>query len=71
MIVEDFTSLRRGFVVPLEGRIDVCPRCGRNGIEEHPQCGDPYFLHVQASDLLSDGMRTELLDRCQLKPKVN
>jgi hypothetical protein len=67
MIVEDFTSLQRGLVVPLEGKIEVCPRCGRNGIEEHPQCGDPYFLHVQASALLSDGMRTEPIDRCDLK----
>ncbi len=66
MIVEDFTSLQCGFFVPLEGRVDVCPRCGRNGIEEHPQCGDPYFLHVQRSEMLSDGMRVEPLDRCAL-----
>ena len=67
MIVEDFTSLQRGFEVPLEGRVEVCPRCGRNGIEEHPQCGDPYFLHIQASSLLSDGMICEPIDRCDLK----
>ena len=51
--VEDFTSLQRGFEVPLEGRIETCPRCGRNGIEERPECAAPYFLHVQATDACS------------------
>jgi hypothetical protein len=64
--VEDFTLLRRGFEVPLEGRVETCPRCGRNGIEERPECGVPYFLHVQASDVLGDGMRVEPLDSCAL-----
>ena len=68
MIVEDFTSLQPGFIVPAEGRVEVCPRCGRNGIEEHPQCGDPYFLHIQASSVLSDGMICEPIDRCELRP---
>jgi hypothetical protein len=65
--VEDFTSLPSGFEVPLEGRVQTCPRCGRNGIEEHPECGDPYFLHRQTTDLQSDGMLTEPLDCCSLK----
>jgi len=64
--VEDFTSLRCGFEVPLEGRIGTCPRCGRNGIEERPECAAPYFLHVQATVVLGDGMRVEPLDSCAL-----
>jgi hypothetical protein len=64
--VEDFTSLPQGFEVPLEGRIETCPRCGRNGIEEHPKCGDPYFLHLLASDVQGDGMLTMPLDSCPL-----
>lgn len=64
--VEDFTSLARGVMVPLEGRVDACPRCGRNGIEERPECAAPYFLHVQATDVLGDGMRVEPLDSCLL-----
>ena len=67
MIVEDFTSLQRGFEVPQEGRVEVCPRCGRNGIEEHPLCGSPYFLHVLGSSLLSDGMICEPIDRCEIR----
>ena len=65
--VEDFTLLRRGFEVPLEGRVETCPRCGRNGIEERPECGFPYFLHVQASEVQGDGMRVEPLDACPLR----
>ncbi len=64
--VEDFTSLPNGFVVPQEGRVDVCPRCGRNGVEEHPACGGPFFLHRQAIDVRGDGMLVEPLDRCAL-----
>jgi len=64
--VEDFTSLKRGFEVPLEGRIETCPRCGRNGIEERPECANPYFLHVQATDVQADGMLIEPLDSCPL-----
>lgn len=65
-MVEDFTAAPRGMIVPLEGRVDLCPRCGRNGIEEHPECGAPYFLHVQTSDVFGDGMRVEPLDCCEL-----
>ena len=64
--VDDFTSLKRGFEVPLEGRIETCPRCGRNGIEERPECANPYFLHVQATNVQADGMRVEALDSCPL-----
>jgi hypothetical protein len=63
---EDFTVLPRGFDVPLEGRVESCPACGRNGIEARPECEDPYFLHRQSSELLGDGMRTDPFDRCPL-----
>ncbi len=66
--VEDFTELPVGRLVPLEGKVERCPRCGRNGIEEHPACRDAYFLHVQASRILPDGMWDEAIDRCPLEP---
>jgi hypothetical protein len=68
--VEDFTELPVGRMVPLEGTIERCPRCGRNGIEEHPVASLPYFLHVQASQVLPDGMRDETLDCCSLPPSA-
>lgn len=64
--VQDFTSLKRGIEVPLEGRIETCPLCGRNGIEELPECASPYFLHVQTTDIQADGMLVEPLDSCEL-----
>ncbi|HKD12696.1 MAG TPA: hypothetical protein VKE50_11500 [Thermoanaerobaculia bacterium] len=65
--LEDFTTLPHGFRVPQEGLVEVCPRCGRNGVEEHPSCGGrPYFLHRQAVDVRGDGMLIEPLDSCEL-----
>lgn len=69
--VDDFTQLPEGRLVPIEGRVERCPRCGRNGIEEHPAASNPYFLHVQASEILPDGMRDEALDCCTLVPPAN
>jgi hypothetical protein len=66
--VEDFTQAPEGRFVPTEGLVERCPRCGRNGIEEHPSTTPPYFLHVQASEILPDGMRDETLDCCSLTP---
>jgi hypothetical protein len=69
--VEDFTELPVGLMVPMEGKVERCPRCGRNGIEEHPSADIPFFLHVQASEILPDGMRDEALDCCSLAPRTN
>jgi hypothetical protein len=69
--VQDFTQLPEGRVIPIEGRIERCPRCGRNGIEEHPVASVPYFLHVQVLQMLPDGMRDDVLDCCSLPPAAN
>jgi hypothetical protein len=66
--IDDFTQLPEGRFVPIEGRVERCPRCGRNGIEEHPVGTLSYFLHVQASEVLPDGMFDEPLDCCSLGP---
>lgn len=64
--VEDFTRLAVGSDVPLEGRVCACPRCGRNGVpHEEP---DRLFVHVQATEVLSDGMLTEPRDCCRVFP---
>ncbi len=67
---EDFTSLPRGCEVLLAGRVDTCPRCGRNGIESsegHLTC----FIHTQETDVSGDGMRTDPVDVCALVPTLD
>ena len=63
--LQDFTAFSAGREVPLEGRVDRCPRCGRNGIE-HCEPERLFFVHVQATDLQSDGMLTEPRDCCRV-----
>jgi ssDNA-binding Zn-finger/Zn-ribbon topoisomerase 1 len=53
-------------MVPLEGRVDTCPRCGRNGVLEYSDYGNPYFVHRQTSEVLCDGMLTQPEDYCPL-----
>jgi hypothetical protein len=69
--VEDFTSLPLGVMVPLEGRVDECPRCGRHGIRECSEYGNPYVVHRQTSEVMSDGMLTQPEDFCPLVPSVS
>lgn len=63
--LQDFTTLSPGSEVPLEGRVDRCPKCGRNGIE-HAEPHTLFFVHVQKSEVLGDGMLTEPRDSCRL-----
>ena len=65
--LEDFTLFARGREIPLGGRVETCPTCGRNGVEERPECGKPQFVHLQISELYADGMRTEPLEACALR----
>jgi hypothetical protein len=65
--LEDFTLLARGREIPLGGRVETCPTCGRNGVAERPECGKPQFVHLQISELFADGMRTEPLEACALR----
>jgi hypothetical protein len=65
--LEDFTLFPRGREAPFGGRIETCPRCGRNGVEERPECGNPQFVHRQISRVFADGMRTEALEACALR----
>jgi hypothetical protein len=66
LTTEDFTSMPEGLLDPLAGRVSRCPFCSRNGIETHPQSGAATFLHVQTSDVMSDGMLVEPQDCCVL-----
>ncbi len=64
--LEDFTLFPLGSVVPLAGRVETCPLCGRNGIEERPEGGRPHFVHLRLCEIQADGMRTEPVERCEL-----
>ena len=66
MVLEDFTTLGVGRHLPGEGFVERCPRCGRNGIEEHSEMTNAHFVHVQGSEMLPDGLWTEELDCCPL-----
>lgn len=66
MTTENFTLLPEGAEVPMEGWIECCPRCGRNGIREFLADGSQWCVHVESSELLGDGLLVAPLDRCRL-----
>jgi hypothetical protein len=59
--LEDFTALVDGGEVPLEGRVEICPRCSRSGIQRRTT-----FVHVQTTEIMGDGMLTVPRDCCRL-----
>jgi hypothetical protein len=66
LTIEDFTKLPEGLVVALEGRVGRCPICGRNGIERVQTDGRGIYLHLQTSEILSDGLLIEPRDCCEV-----
>lgn len=62
--VQNFARLAPGMDVPLEGPVATCPHCGRSGIEHLTDDGSRVVVHVQTTELLSDGMVTEPQDIC-------
>ena len=54
-VVEDFTALDPGIDVEGEGRVERCPRCGRNAVREDIG-GETHFVHAQCYELMSDGL---------------
>jgi hypothetical protein len=62
-VLEDFTGLAPGAEVVGEGRVESCPRCGRNGVRERVD-GQPKILHAQATELMSDGLLVTPEDCC-------
>jgi len=66
VVLEDFTKFRIGRDIPLEGPVQRCPRCGRPGVEQSSGSNGPIFVHAQTSEIIGDGMRTELQDCCSV-----
>ena len=66
--VEDFTGMRSGDEVALEGRVGRCGRCGRTGIEHAVgDAGPAYVIHIQITRILGDGMLIEPSDYCVIE----
>ncbi len=66
LVIEDFTKLPEGVQVPTDGPVVRCPRCGRNGVRRDRRDGTVRYVHVQTSEAISDGLRTEPADCCTI-----
>jgi hypothetical protein len=66
VVVEDFTKLHLGARVPTDGPVVRCPRCGRNGVRRVRLDGDVRYVHLQISEAVGDGIRTETADSCAM-----
>ena len=66
IVLEDFTKAKAGRDLPIEGRVERCPRCGRSGVEQASPEGAPILVHSQTSEILGDGMRIEPQDCCAM-----
>ncbi len=64
--IQNFAKLAPGMDVPLEGPVSTCRHCGRSGIEHRTADGMLVVVHVQTTELLSDGMVTEPQDTCNI-----
>ncbi len=63
-VLEDFTLRSVGVLIPTDGPITRCPRCGRNGARRQRFDGTVRYVHVQTSWILGDGLRTDPSDSC-------
>ena len=66
--VETFTDKAPGALDGLGGLIQVCPRCGRAGVERRTAEGGRTCVHAEFSELLADGLVTVPVEACPLDP---
>lgn len=64
--IDDFTRMPEGTIATLAGEVVRCPACGRNGVVKLPKDEPSFCVHVEESELLCDGMRTDPTDCCRL-----
>ena len=65
--VENYKTLSPGALLPSEGRVAFCVRCGRPGIERHTQDG-LICVHAESLEMLPDGLLVEPVDYCSAAP---
>ncbi len=61
--VENYKGRAPGAVLPSEGRIVICPRCGRPGVERVTEDG-LVCIHSESLEMQSDGLLVEPVDFC-------
>ncbi len=64
--LDDFTLLSIGSRNNFDGTVARCPVCGRNGVVLRPDDAPPYCVHVEESEILCDGMRTDPTEWCRI-----
>lgn len=67
ILLETFTDQMPGAFPGLEAVIEICPRCGRTGIERRT-ADSRIFVHAETSELLADGLLTVPVESCPLGP---
>lgn len=65
--LETFVDRTPGEVFSFDSVVELCPRCGRPGIERRTPEGRAC-VHAETSELLSDGLLTVPVEACPLDP---
>ncbi|HTO77250.1 MAG TPA: hypothetical protein VMQ61_14320 [Thermoanaerobaculia bacterium] len=66
VVIEDFTKLEPGVRIPTDGQVSRCTRCGRSGVRRERLDGSVRYVHVQTSEMIGDGLRSEAADCCTI-----
>jgi hypothetical protein len=67
VLLETYMNEPPGSSSGLEAVIELCPRCGRPGIERRTPEGR-ICVHAETSELLADGLLTVPVESCPLGP---
>ncbi len=67
VLLETFTDQAPGSLQGPEAVIELCPRCGRPGVERRSAEGR-VCVHAETSELLADGLLTMPVESCPLGP---
>jgi hypothetical protein len=67
ILFETYTDQAPGSFPGLEAMIELCPRCGRPGVERRTAKGR-ICVHAETSELLADGLLTVPVESCPLGP---
>ena len=66
ILLETYTDQTPGAFPGLEAVVELCPRCGRPGVERRTAEGR-ICVHTETSQLLADGLLTVPIECCPLE----